>query len=189
MQATACFHDGITNAIRQEADLVFHDPIAFHPANGVFNTNADGGDSTIRRLLRGGEFPPTRFLLGLDHRDAGQDESLEASILIERTARGQAIALQLRQACIVGLPFIGGTQEANLTRLINYEEVLDRMALLLATVVLLLLLGISRAIEGSLSTIMPKRGDVVLSCARLLVRRVANSPAVRAGSSSCWAKA
>src|SRR5918996_95344 len=189
MQATARFHDGVTNPVLQEADFVFHDPIAFHPTNGVFNADSDGGDSTIGRFLRWGEFPPTRFLLGLDNRDAGQDESLEAHILIEITSGGQAIALQISQAFIVCLPFIGGTQEANLTGLIDYEEVFDRVALLLATVILLLLLGIPRAMDGSLSTIMPKRGDVTPSFVCLLVRSVANSPAVRAGSSSCCAKA
>ena len=95
MQATACFHDSVTNAILQEADFVFHDPVAFHPANGMFNPNADGRDLTIHRVLGGCEFPTTRFLLGLDHRDAGQDESLEAHILIEPTSAGQAIALEL----------------------------------------------------------------------------------------------
>jgi hypothetical protein len=42
MQATTCFHDGVPNAVLQEADFVFHDPIAFHPANGMFDPDADG---------------------------------------------------------------------------------------------------------------------------------------------------
>jgi hypothetical protein len=189
MQTTARFHDGIANSILQEADFVFHDSIAFHSTNGVFNADTDGGDSTIGRFLRRGEFPPRRSLLGLDNRDASQDESLEAHILIEITSGRQAIALQISQAFIVCLPFVGGTQEANLTGLINYEEVFDRVALLLTTVILLLLLGISWAMDGSLSAIMPKRGDVASFFVCLLVRSAANSLAVRAGSSSCWAKA
>jgi hypothetical protein len=158
MQATTCFHNSVTNASLQEANLIFHDPEAFHPANGRFNPDADGRDPPIRRFLRRGEFSPPRFLLGLDNRDVGQDESLEAQILIETTAGGQAIALQLRQAFIVGLPFIGGTQEANLTRLIDHKEGFERVTLLLATVIFLLLFGIPRAMDGSLRTIMPKRG-------------------------------
>ncbi len=185
MQPTTRFHNGVTDAIFSEANLVFHDPEAFHPANGMFNPDADGRDPPIRRFLRGREFSPPRFLLGLDHRDVGQDESLEAQILRETTAGGQAIALQLRQALIVGLPFRGGTQEANLIRLIDHKEVCARVALLLATVIFLLLFGIPRAMDGSLSTIMPKRGDVTSSFACLRVRSVANSAAVRAGSSSC----
>jgi hypothetical protein len=96
----------------------------------------------------------------LDNPDAGQDESLEAHILIEKTSGGQAIALQISQAFIVGLPFISGTQEANLIGLIEYEEVFDRVALLLTTVILLRLLGIPWAMDGSLRTIVPKRGDL-----------------------------
>jgi hypothetical protein len=82
MQSTTRFHNGITNAILQETDFVFHNPLAFHPTKGVFNADSDGGNTTIGRFLRRGEFLPTRFLLGLDNRDAGQDESLEALILI-----------------------------------------------------------------------------------------------------------
>jgi hypothetical protein len=185
MQPTTCFHHGITNAILQEADFVFHNPVAFHPANGVFNTDADGRDPTIGDFLRWSKFPATRFLLGLDNRDVGQDESLEPHILIERTSGGQVIALQLSQDFIVGLPFIGGTQEAHLTGRINHKEVFDRMAFLLAAVVFLLVFWIGWAVDRSLSTIMPKRGDVGPSLVCLLVRSVANSAAVRAGSSSC----
>ena len=55
MQAAACFHDGVANAILPEADFVFHHPVAFHPTNGVFNADSDGGDAAIGRLLRRGE--------------------------------------------------------------------------------------------------------------------------------------
>jgi hypothetical protein len=55
-------------------------------------------------------------------------------------------------------PFTGGTQEANLTGLIDHEEVFERVAFALATIVLLLLLGIAQTMDGSLSTLMPKRG-------------------------------
>jgi len=45
------------------------------------------------------------------------------------------------------LAFIRITQEANVTGLIDYEEVFDRVAFLLATVILLLVLRISRAVD------------------------------------------
>jgi hypothetical protein len=69
MQATTCFHDSVPHPVLQEADVVLHDPVAFHPTNGVFNTDADGGKTTIRRLLRGREVSSRRFFLGLDDRD------------------------------------------------------------------------------------------------------------------------
>jgi hypothetical protein len=72
--------------------------------------------------------------------------------LIETTAGWEGIALKIREALIIGLPFIGGTQEANVAGLIDHEEVFDRMAFLLAAVVVLLVLGIGWAVDWSLST-------------------------------------
>ena len=76
-----------------------------------------------------------------------------------------------------------------MTALIDYEEVFDRVAFLLATVEVLLVLGIGGAVDRALSAIMPKRGDVDPSLVCLVARSVANSAAVRAGSSSCCASA
>ena len=69
MQSTTRLHDGVANAILQEAYLVFHHPRAFHPTNGMFNTDSDRRDRTIGRFLRWGEFATRRLLLGLDDRD------------------------------------------------------------------------------------------------------------------------
>jgi hypothetical protein len=159
MQSTTRLHDDIAHAILQEAYLVFHHPIAFHPANGMFNTNSDRRDRTIGRFLRWGEVTPRRFFLRLDDGDPVEDKALEAHILIETTPMREGIALQLSQAFLIGLPFIRGTQEADVTALIDHEEVLDRVAFLLAAVVCLLVLGIGGAVDRSLSAIMPKRGD------------------------------
>jgi hypothetical protein len=41
MQATTGFHDGVSNPILHEADGVLHNPVAFHPPNGVFNADSD----------------------------------------------------------------------------------------------------------------------------------------------------
>jgi hypothetical protein len=104
--------------------------------------------------------------------------------LIEATATWEGIAFQISQAFIILLPFIGGTQEANVTGLIDHEEIFDRVGLLLATIVFLLVLGIFWALDRSLRTIMPKRGVVDPSFDCLVVRRGTNSSAVRAGSRS-----
>jgi hypothetical protein len=65
MQSTVRLHDGVANPVLQEADLVFHQPIAFHPTDRVFDTNSDGRNRTIGRFLRWREFTSTRFFLGL----------------------------------------------------------------------------------------------------------------------------
>jgi hypothetical protein len=100
MQATTCFHDGITYPILQKTDFVLHDPVAFDPPHGVFNTDSDGGTTTIRRFLRGRQFSSRRFFLGLDDRDVLQAESLEALLLLQPAARWQGIPSQLCQALI-----------------------------------------------------------------------------------------
>jgi hypothetical protein len=184
MQATTRLHDGIANAVFQEAYLVFANPIAFHAANRVFDTDADGRDGTIGRFLRWGEFPTRGVFLGLDDRDPLARIALEPHVLIETAASWEGIALQIRQAFLMRLPFISGAQEANMTGLIDHEEVVDRMALLLAAVVVLLVLGIGWAVDRSRRTIMPKRGDKGTSSGRWAVSITAHSSAFRAGSNS-----
>lgn len=189
MQSTTRLHDGVANAILQEAYLILNDPSAFHPANGMFNTDSDRRDRTIGRFLRWGKATPRRFFLRLDDGDPVKDKTLEAHILIEPTPVREGIALQLRQAFIMGFPFIRGTQEADLTALIDHKEVLDRVALLLTAVVFLLVLGISGAMDRSLSAIMPKRGGGGTPSVRLAASIAAKASALRAGRSSWCAKA
>ena len=184
MQATTCFHHGITKAILQEADFVFHDSVTFHPTNGVFNTNSDGGNSTIGRLLRRGEFPSPRGFLGLEDGDARQEKPLKALILIQATAGWQGVAGQLRHALIRSFPLTSMAQEAHVTGLMNHEEVFERVAFLLPTVMVLLFLGIFWAVDWSFSTIMPKRGDKGAPSVRLAANISANASALRAGSKS-----
>jgi hypothetical protein len=189
MQSITRFHAGIANAVFQEASLVFHNTVAFHPANRVFATDADRRDGTIGRFLQGGEFPTRGFFVGLDDRDALAWIALQPHVLIETTALWEGIAFQRGQAFLIRLPFIRGTQETTLTSLLDHEEVFARLALLLATVVGLLVLGIDGAVERSLQTLMPKRGDNGPPLVRLAASLTANSSALRAGSSSCRAKA
>lgn len=189
MQATTCFHDGVPQPVLQEADFVLDDPVAFHPTNDVFNTDSDGGNTTIRCLLRGREFSSRRFFLGLDDRDVLQAEALEAFILIQTAARWQGIPSQLCQALIRGFAFRGVAQKAHVTSLVNDKEVFQRVTLPLPTVIFLLLFGIDRAVDRPFSAIMPKRGVVALPSIACVLNIAANSAAVRAGSRSWSAKA
>ena len=184
MQPTTRFHHGITKAILQEADFVFHDSVTFHPTNGVFNPDSDGGNTTIGRLLRRGEFPATRCFIGLEDRDARQEKPLKALILIQVTAGWQGVACHLCHALIRGLPFTGVAQEAHMTRLFDHEEVFKRVAFLLATVILLLLLRVFWTLDGSFGPIMKKRAEGTEASVDGVVSITAKSSAVRAGSSS-----
>jgi hypothetical protein len=155
----------------------------------MFNTDSDRRDTTIGRFFRWGEFTPTGFFLGLDDGDTVEQKTLEAHILVKPTAAWQSIAFKIRKAFIMRLAFIGGTQEAHVTGFIDHEQVFDRVALLLTTGVVLLFLGVNRAMDRPLSAIMPKRGGAGTSFVCVVPRSVANSAAVRAGSKSWCAKA
>jgi hypothetical protein len=125
----------------------------------------------------------------LDNGDTVEYKTLETHILVEATAVWQGIALQLSQAFIIRLLCIRGTQEAHVTSLIDPGEVLDRVALLLAAVVVLLVLWIGGAVDRSLSAIMPKRGIPGATFVRSAASSAASSSAVRAGRISWCAKA
>jgi hypothetical protein len=189
MQATTCFHDSIPKAILQEADDVLHDPVAFHPANGMFDPHTNRRKLLIQRLLRRGEFPTTRFFLGLNDRHPRQEASLEAFILIQTTPERQGIACHLRHAKSRRVAFTGRTQETNVTALIDHEEVFARVPLLLATVIFFLLFRILRPLDRPLRTLMPTREAVEDTSVLGLASSVANSSAVRAGRRSWSAKA
>jgi hypothetical protein len=189
MQPTTRFHHGITNAILQEPDFVFHNSLAFHPTYGVFNAGSDGGNTTIGRFLRGCEFSATRCFLRLEDRDARQDKALEAFILIQATAGRQGIACQLCHALIRSFSFTGVAQEAHVTGRVDHEEVFERVTLLLATVIFLLVLGIFRAVDGSFGPIMNKRAVVGPASSRFAASSIAKPSAVRAGSNSWSASA
>ena len=155
----------------------------------MFNTDSDGGNAAIGRFLRRGEFTPTGFLLGWTRRHTGQEESLESRILIETTTGWQRIARQIREALIRRPAFIGGTQKAQVTALIDHEEVFDRVAFLLATVILLLLFRVFRTLDGSFGPIMNKRGEGDGASVGGVVSIVAKSSAVRAGRRAWSARA
>ena len=93
MESTTRFHDSIANPILQEAYLIFHHAISLHPTDRVFNTDSDGRDRAIARLLRWGEFPTRGFFLRLGDRQPLTRVPLEAHILIETTAGWEGIAL------------------------------------------------------------------------------------------------
>jgi len=189
MQATTGVHDGIPQPVLQEADFVLHDPVAFHSPNHVFNPDSDRGHTPIHLRLRGREFSSRRLLLGLDNRDVLQAEALETLILIATAARWHGRARFLCQTLIGRFAFLGVTQEAHLTRLRDHEEVIERVTFLLATVILVWLFRIGRTLDRTFSAIMPNRGMVDPPSVSCVLNIAANSAAVRAGRSSCSAKA
>jgi hypothetical protein len=189
MQPPTRFHDSIANPLLQEAYLVFHHAISLHPTDGVFTSDADGRDGSITCLLRWGECPTRGGFLGLEDGQPITCLPLEAHLLIETTSGWEARALQRSEDFLMRLPFLGGTQEAHMTGLIDDEEVFDRGAFLLAPGAFLLVLGSGATVDGALRALMPQRGDSGAPLVRAAVSRTANSSAVRAGRSSWCAQA
>jgi hypothetical protein len=188
MPSTTCFHNGITTTVFQEAYRVFDHTGTFYPAKGVFNPDADRRDGPIGGLLQWSEFPTRGVFLGLHARDPMACIALEPPGLLETTALWEGITFQIREAFLLGLPFIRGTQAAEVTGLIDYEEVFDRVTLLLAAVVVLLVLWISGAVDRSLRASLPTRGGDFPAVA-CVANLAAHSAAVRAGSRSWCAQA
>jgi hypothetical protein len=164
-------------------ELVFDHPIAFHPANGVFNAHAERRELTIVRLCRWREFSPRGLLLRVDDGAPLERKALEAPILIEITPAPKDRAGQRCEALVRHRALIGVTQAADVTGRIDHQEVFDRVALLLAAVVVLWCLWIGRAVDRALGTIMPTRGGGP-SAVRSVAIMAAHSSALRAGSSS-----
>ena len=71
----------------------------------------------------------------------------------------------------------------------TWEEVFQRVTLLLPTVILLWLFGISRAVDRSFSALMPTRGGVDLPSVACVLNSAAHAAAVRAGSRAWSAQA
>jgi hypothetical protein len=189
MQSTTRLHNDIANPILQKSSLVFHHPITLHPSDRVFDTDSDGRDHAIMCFLRWGEFTPRWLFLRLYDRHIVKHQALESHILIEVTPAWEGITSQRREALVMFLAFHGVTQAAAVTGLIDDEQVVDRVALLLAAGVCLLVLWIGWAMDRSRSAILPKRGGLGTPSGRLVASITAQSSALRAGRSAWCAHA
>ena len=94
----------------------------------------------------------------MDEGDTVEDPALEPPILVEATAMWPGSALQFSQAFILCLPCLRGPPAADRTARLEHEEVRERVARLLAAVVVLLALGLGGAGDRSLRAILPQRG-------------------------------
>jgi hypothetical protein len=127
MHATTWFHDGVPNPVLQEADWVFHESIAVHSTDGLFDPDADRCAPTIGRLFRRREGPATRWWLRLNNRDAMQEESLEALLLIQATAGWPGLTCQLCHALIRRVPFTGVAPDAHVPGRSDHEAGVARV--------------------------------------------------------------
>src|SRR5262245_1035000 len=93
MQFATRPHEAGVNAVLPEACHICHDPVTFHPTNGVFNADSDRRDHTIGGFCQWGEFTSRRFFLRLDNGDPVAENALEAPLLRKTTPVRAGIAL------------------------------------------------------------------------------------------------
>jgi hypothetical protein len=184
MQSTTRLHESVANAVLQEACLVVDNPIAFHPPHGVCDADSDRRPSTMGCCRWWGEVTTAGVFLRVDEGDLVEEKTLTAPLLVEATAAWQGLAVQSRQAVSMPLAVIRRTQETHMTGRSAHEPVVDRGALLLTPVRVLVRFGSCRALERPRRTLLPTRGDVDSPFAWGVLRQAAQSSAVRAGSRS-----
>ncbi len=180
MQPAGDFHDQVTDRGLPVADFVLDDAAPLHTAHRVLNPHFLARDALVVRFLVIGQVTSTRFLGWLLNRDVRDGKPLKPHVLIQDASRRQGVALIIDQGLVVPLARIRATQKANPTRLINQQDILDRMAFLLPAVVLRLLVGVYGSLDGTFGPIMIKKG--VASAGS--VSGVAMMVARRAGSTS-----
>ncbi len=103
MQATTGFKDRVAKARLPVANFVFHNPIAFDTANGMFNPGAQRGKPAVLVLVKLRQLLVARLLFGLQNRHLLQAEALKAGILSQSTPLWQRVVYFLRQPFVVPL--------------------------------------------------------------------------------------
>jgi hypothetical protein len=157
-QATGGHHHQVVKGRAMVAEDLVDDPEDLDTADAVFDPDAFAGDRLIRFLFGGGEFTAAWFLLGLVSRRAEWLIALEAGIFLEPTAgreeeggliHGRFIMLLALTSRTQGLDFAGAFG--------GDDDILDRVALLLATVVLALAFSVFRTLDRAFRAVDDER--------------------------------
>ena len=126
-----------------------------------------------------------RFLHRLPHLYTCYRKPLEPSILVQAASFWQDIPFIINQCLVMPLSRKCVAQKANATLLVDQYDVLDRVTLLLSTVVFALLIVPQRSLDRAFGAIMIKKGTSYFTSCSYSCRTVAK----RAGSTSRCCKA
>lgn len=185
MQSAGDGHHQVAEVRLPVAQLVFDDPAALHAAHRVLDPHLFARYATIFFFLLLGQLTTTRLLPGLLNLHLLRGKSLKSPILVEHTPCRKHIHFFIRKRLVMPSSGIGCTQKADLTLVIDHQDVLDRMALLLATVIFSLFVAIYWALDRTFGAIMIKKGASSSSGLSLL----AMAEARRAGMTSRLSRA
>ena len=81
MESTARFHNSVPEAWFPIANFVFDDPIAFDPADGMFDTNPERSMPLVEVFVQVGKRFAAWLLFGLKDSDLIQLEALKTRVL------------------------------------------------------------------------------------------------------------
>ena len=159
MQATADFHDQITDTRLPQAAGVVNNATAFDAAVDVLNTHAAAGDAPIRGFLGARQGSSSRFAGRHDGFHLVKGERQEAQILEQPAACGQGIRRGIGNPLIMSAPRIGRTQKEDGERRVDQQHIFHRVAFLLAAITARLLSRILGTFDAPFGAIVAKRGE------------------------------
>src|SRR4051812_21930946 len=160
MQPTGDFHHDVAHAISPVAQFLLDDATALHAAHRVLDPHLFACNAVILCFLLRCQLTTTRFLGWLLDRHMLNREPLKPHVLIQHTSGRQSIRFVIHNRFLVPLSGIRSTQKANMAITIDQQNVFNRVTFLLSTIVLILLVSIYRALDGTFRAIMIKKGVV-----------------------------
>jgi hypothetical protein len=129
MQSTTRRPARVANAVLQEASPALHPPVACHPTERVFETDAERCERTRGRVRRWRECPAPRCVLGWDAGAPLACHARKAQRVRATTPGGQGIAGPIRQALSRSFPRLGVAQAAQTPGRVAHQPVGGRGAL------------------------------------------------------------
>ncbi len=151
-------HDRVSDRVLPVAEFVRDDATALDAPNRVLNSHFLARSPAVCFLLFGGELPTTWFLCRLLDRYIHDCETLKAHILIQHASCRQSVLFVIDQRFVVPLPSIGCTHKPDETCFVNQQNIFDRVAFFLTTIIFVLLIRIYWSLDATFCPIMIKKG-------------------------------
>jgi len=160
MQRTADFHAQVADARLPQAAGVVDDAAALDAAIDGLDAHAPTRDASIGGFLAAREGSAAGLAGRHEDRDVVQRACLDAQILEQSTARGSGLGGGTRHPLVMGTPLIRLTQEEDGEHRVDQQHVFDRVARLLAALIVRLRRRILGTADAPFGAIMPTRGAV-----------------------------
>jgi hypothetical protein len=142
VQATGDRHHQVAERRLPIPHFVLDHPAALHTAHRVLNAHLFARDAPVGFFLLLRQSSASRLLAWLRNHHALDRKALKAHILVEHASCWKHIHFLIHQRLVMPFSCICRTQEADLAGLVDQQNVLDRVTLLLAAVILLLFVRI-----------------------------------------------